>query len=266
MDIKQKNIIIFKEAREFIENYTVTVGLNKERLKDYLEDKRNFNSINDVAESLFISLQNRNMVSSVIGFNNKYKEMREILFDFDPKKIIESYSDYEQLLLEFNKKFKIKDYTSPRSLWRQFAKGIISASNFLIIFNDKDDFDKFIKTFSLNKYTKAALPMILSKEIEGLGFALACDFLKELGYREYPKPDVHLIEIFYELGLSATKNDYDVYKKIIEMCDYVTEDAYTVDKIFWLIGSRNYYKDNIQRKSINNRSEFIAIVKKKLSD
>ncbi len=38
--------------------------------------------------------------------------------------------------------------------------------------------------------------MLLGREINGFGFALSCDFLKELGYEDFPKPDVHLRDIF----------------------------------------------------------------------
>lgn len=266
MNIQQKNIIIYKEAKTFIVEYTKSIGLSDESLNKYLSDKRNFDNINDVALSLFFSLSNRNMMYSVINFEDKKDSMKKILFNYNPKKIITSYKNYEEILVEFNKHFLIKDSSSPRSLWRQLAKGIYSGSIFLSVFETKEEFDKFIKTFSFNKYTKSALPMVLSKEIDGLGFALACDFLKELGYREYPKPDVHLIEIFFELGLTETKNDYEVYKKIIEMSEYVNEDAYTIDKIFWLIGSRNYYLDGIKHKSTNNRIEFIDYIKRKLNE
>jgi len=110
-----------------------------------------------------------------------------------------------------------------------------------------------------NKNTKADLPKRLSKEIKGFGFALACDFLKELGYRDYPKPDGHLIKIFNSLGLSSSDKDYEVYKSIIEMSEAVGEDAYTVDKIFWLISSGKFYLDKIDIGS--NRDEFIEKVK-----
>jgi len=32
-------------------------------------------------------------------------------------------------------------------------------------FKDKEEFDTFVKRFSLNTYTKASLPMLLEKEI-----------------------------------------------------------------------------------------------------
>ena len=162
---------------------------------------------------------------------------------------------------KFKSKFNLQNTQNKRSLWRKFSEGIISGSNFISSFKNKDDFDSFIRTFARNKYTKAALPMLLSKEIRGFGFALACDFLKELGYRDYPKPDVMLIDIFYELGLSKSNEPYEIYKSIVEMSEVVGEDAYTVDKIFWLIGSGKL----VGNKSIGrNRSEFIKKIKTNL--
>ena len=105
--------------------------------------------------------------------------------------------------------------------------------------------------------------MLLSREIEGFGLALSCDFLKELGYRDYPKPDVHLIKIFNELNLVKSTDPYEVYKSIVEMSEVVNKDAYTIDKIFWLISSGNFYLKNI--KIGRNRDRFIDYVKTSLS-
>ncbi|MFB6273972.1 MAG: hypothetical protein ABEL51_13860, partial [Salinibacter sp.] len=68
------------------------------------------------------------------------------------------------------------------------------------------------------------------------GFALACDFLKELGWVAYPKPDVHLNAIFSGLGFSDG-TDYATFKAIVRMAEVLYETAYAVDKLFWLIGS-----------------------------
>jgi len=102
--------------------------------------------------------------------------------------------------------------------------------------------------------------LLLGEEIKGFGLALACDFLKEIGYRDYPKPDVHLRKIFYNLGLAESEEDYAVYKSIVEMAEIVGKDAYTVDKIFWLISSGNFYLENI--KIGGNRDRFIEEAKK----
>ena len=70
-----------------------------------------------------------------------------------------------------------------------------------------------------------------------MGFALACDFLKENGYPEFAKPDVHIKKIFNGLGLSDSNDDYEVFKDVIRVSELVNGLPYRVDKLFWLVGS-----------------------------
>lgn len=260
MDKNNKYKFVFEFAEEFLNKIIDEKKLSNSILERHLIHEK-FSDIQNINRRLIRSLSNRNMMDSVIGFDKKEKEMRSILFEYNPNKILDNYKNSDELLEKFKIKFNLQNIQSKRSLWRKFSEGIISGSEFMESFADKDDFDRFIKIFSLNKYTKAALPMLLSKEIKGFGFALACDFLKEIGYRDYPKPDVMLIDIFYELGLSKSNEPYEVYKSIVEMSEVVGKDAYTVDKIFWLIGSGKL----IDNKSIGrNRDEFIKNMKEKL--
>jgi len=82
----------------------------------------------------------------------------------------------------------------------------------------------------------------IDAEIFGVGFPLACDFLKELGYSNFGKPDVHIMKIFKSIGL-ADKNagHYQMLKAITRIADHTGESAYAVDKLFWLIGSGYFY-------------------------
>ena len=263
MDKDNKYKFIFGAAKKFLADIIAKhPNLNNSILEKHLEHESRFDNILDAHRRLMESLSNRNMMASVIGFHRKEREMRSILFGYNPNKILLAYKNADELLGKFKKKFNLKNTQSKRSLWRKFSEGIISGSNFMASFKDKDDFDSFIKTFARNKYTKAALPMLLSKEIRGFGFALACDFLKELGYRDYPKPDVYLIKIFHSLGLSPSAEPYEVYKSIIEMAEAVGEDAYTVDKLFWLIGSGKFYLVDIFTG--RNADKFIKSIKAKL--
>lgn len=89
----------------------------------------------------------------------------------------------------------------------------------------------------------AALPMILAAEIEGIGYPLACDFLKELGFVNYGKPDVQLFDIFVGTGLCEQgASAYHVQKMISQMASEAGVSSYNVDKLFWLIGSGKFYK------------------------
>ena len=263
MDKHNKYKFVFESAKKFLRDIIDSHNMDISILKAHMQHEQKFDDLLDANHRLIRSLTNRNMMDSVIGFDKKEKEMRPILFEYNSNKILTAYKNADELLEKFKSKFNLQNIQSKRSLWRKFSEGIISGSNFVASFRDKDDFDSFIKIFSLNKYTKAALPMLLSKEIKGFGFALACDFLKELGYRDYPKPDIMLIDIFYGLGLSKSKEQYDVYKSIVEMSEVVEEDAYTVDKIFWLIGSGKL----VGNKSIGrNRDKFIKSVEVKLKN
>lgn len=254
---------LFIEAREFLEKMVIENNLNKNIIDKHLSTTSKFENLNDANHRLIKSLGNRQMMPNVIKFKEREREFNEILFNFDPWKILKKYPCEDKILEVFKKKFMINNADSKRSLWRTFSKGIISGSRFIGSFKDKKDFEKFVDSFKLNKYTRASLPMILDKEITGFGFALACDFLKELGYRDYPKPDVHLKKIFHDLNLVNNKEDYEVYKEIISMSESIGKDAYTIDKIFWLISSGDFYLDEI--KITGKREEFIEQAKIKLN-
>jgi len=86
--------------------------------------------------------------------------------------------------------------------------------------------------------------MLLSREIEGFGFALSCDFLKEMGYIDFPKPHVHLRDIFKALRLCSEKTDnYQLFKAVIRVANHAGVSAYNADKVFWLIGGGYFYAD-----------------------
>jgi thermostable 8-oxoguanine DNA glycosylase len=263
MDKKEKYIIVFNSAKQFLKDIIAKyTELNESILEKHLDHEARFDNIVDANKRLIESLSNRNMMASVINFKGKEEQLRSILCNYDPRAIINKYNSAHALFEVFKKSFEIRNVQSRRNLWRKFSEGIIAGSKLMSSFKDKEEFNSFIKTFALNKYTKAALPMLLSKEIKGFGLALACDFIKELGYRDYPKPDVHLIKIFSSLGLSMSTDPYEVYKSIIEMAEAVGEDAYTVDKIFWLISSGRFYLVDINTG--RNRDEFIRCAKKQL--
>lgn len=217
--------------------------LKNVKMDEYFSSDSNTQSMQNVTKSLFRTLNNRNMMKSVVNYESKEDVVEKMLFYYDPKKIYD-YWDNESLFKEFQKHFTINNADSPLNLWRQFAKGIISASSYLCDFEAIDDLVEYFDSFQDEIVSKEKLPMILSRKIHGLGFALACDFLKEIGY-DYAKPDVHIKEIFSELGF-CSKDDLDVFRSVIRMAKVNETKVYIVDKIFWLISSGYFYKHNIR--------------------
>jgi thermostable 8-oxoguanine DNA glycosylase len=109
--------------------------------------------------------------------------------------------------------------------------------------------------------------MLLSYEIDGFGFALSCDFLKEMGYVKFGKPDTHIKDVFVELGLLGTvpknssKADYLSLRIIERIARNNNTTAYAVDKLLWLIGSGNFYLEKLEVAS--RKDEFIRFMKQR---
>ena len=251
---------IYKKAEEFLNEITPSKLRGKE-LEKYFNVEKKFKSKNEILSRLLASLQNKQMATNVIGFwkDNRQPIFENIFLNYDSDAILNTYKKEDSLFDCFTKHFYPKNAESNRNLWRLYAKSVISACKFISKFKDEKDFDKFVNLFSYNEFSSAALPMVLEKEIFGLGLALACDFLKELGYTQYPKPDVHIKEIFHTFDF-CEDNDYSAYKAVIEMAGIVKETPYKVDKIFWLISSGNYYIDG--EKIPGNKENFIETIKK----
>ena len=245
--MKNKYNEIYLLSKDFLLN-NLPEGITENELNTYLVYHKNFNSLNDIFIRMLVSLQNYQSMPNIIKFEKNFDKFKTILFDFNPVKVAEMY-DFETLYREFCNSFKIANPENKKNSWVKFTKGVISGANYLSKFDSHTDFDRYVESFSRDEDSLIELPKLIQKEIYGFGFALSCDFLKELGYTSYPKPDVHLMEIFYKLNLSEY-DQFESYKKIIEMAKAVNKTPYEVDKLFWLICSGKYYYHGITNKPL----------------
>lgn len=254
---------IYKCARRFLSDNTPKEATD-EIIESYLNYSTKPDSNSWTIEQLFLrfleSAQNANMKAGVIGGSiNGVKNLKSVLFDFDPKKVYKNFQDSEKLLDDIIKKLKPSGAIrrTEKSIWPKYCKTIISMSEFLSQYENAKDFFEWANYFYNDKRSMSALPMILSEEVYGIGFPLACDFLKELGYIEYGKPDVHIKDIFeaYDL-VPKNATNYQILKAIIRIANNTKKTAYNVDKLFWLIGSGKFYNHkSIQVKRL--KDEFI---------
>ena len=124
--------------------------------------------------------------------------------------------------------------------------------------------------FDEDERARPALPLLLSQEIDGFGFALACNFLMGLGYENFSKPDVHLRDIFQGIGLCPWgSTDYEVFKAVARVARNADVTPYNVDKLFWLIGSGYFYDDpqiGHNGRTGGRKKEFIEKCRAKLDD
>lgn len=254
MDYRQ----IFEIAREYLLSFK---EIDEDILQRHLNawEKPKPSSMNELLFGMLNSASNRQRMRNAIG---DVEELRPHLEDFNPESIMSKYGDdWEKLFDSIH-----ENYTPPgpmektrNNFWVIFCKSILSASRFFSNYSTVAEFDEFVKQFYLNEYTRVALPLLLEREVFGVGFALACDFLKENGYSKFVKPDVHIKAIFKGIGISRPESgDYKVFKDVIRFSEEIGEIPYAVDKLFWLVGSGNFYLDGIEIRT--NRDGFVEKV------
>jgi hypothetical protein len=266
---------LYREAYAFLMKIP---GISRDIIDKHLlpEDKRTKpNTLSLIYKALLESAQNVQMSPNVIGksisgIKGNIDPLGSVVFDFDPKKTCEKYRSYsdERLFEEIRPQLRRPPHEGKHSLWLRYCKTIISASIFLSQFENYSQFYSFIDAYYNDDKMRPFLPMLLSYEIDGFGFALSCDFLKEMGYLKFGKPDTHIKDIFIELGLlgavpkNSSKADYlslRIIERIAKNNNNIT--PYAVDKLLWLIGSGNFYLENLE--VVSKKDEFIEYMKEK---
>ena len=260
---KERYIEVFKQGEVFLNGMTPT-GIDLE--KYYVGDHTNYKTLDDIFVRFIYSAQNYQRMPNVIAFKNRRDEVKDILGGFDHIKV--STMDPEVLYKTFREAFDVKSADNNHNSWLKWSRAIVDSAKFLMEFEDTDDFKEFVDRFSYNVHTSMALPLLISHKINGIGFALACDLLKELGFVRYPKPDVHLIDVFSSLELSD-KDQISTFEAIVRMANYCKESGddsvtpYKVDKIFWLICSGRFYLEKPKEISVGSRKKnFIELMQK----
>jgi hypothetical protein len=228
----------------------------------FLGDNRDFKDLKDIYVRFIFSAQNYQYMPNVIKY--KQRNLDEILLDYNIQQISELSPD--KLYEKFRNTFRVATNGKKKmNCWYKWNCSIIDSAKFVSGFKDASDFDEFVKRFNYNTSSKIALPLLIANKIKGIGFALACDLLKELGYTYYPKPDVHMIDVFHGIRL-CEKDPISVFEAIERMTDdcRIDDDSvtpYKVDKVFWLICSGNYYKKKTPIQINGRKKELIDLLK-----
>lgn len=224
-------------------------GVTEAVLDHYLDpgsERLRSQTLNGVYQLLLESAQNANMRAGVVeAAIGGVGELGPLLFSFDPAAVNHTFAGgWEEVLdlIEDQLSPRGKVRRTPRSIWPLYCRAILTGAAFLAQFSDADDFYAWVDVFDREHRIRPALPMLLSYEIDGFGFPLACDFLKELGYLDFGKPDVHVKDILFGLGFTpARTKDYEAFKAIVLVAHDAKLSPYHVDKLFWLVGSGYFY-------------------------
>lgn len=260
MQSEERFIIVYKAACDFLNRMTPH-GIDLGRY--YVGDNKDYNSLNDIFFRFIVSAQNYQSMPNVIGFEKRKEAIKELLYNFDYNKIKDVSAN--ELYYSFRERFQINSADSKRNSWYKWSCSIVDSAKFISEFSDVKDFKSFVNRFDYNVSTRMALPLLISTKIKGIGFALACDTLKELGFTDYPKPDTHLREVFVSTNLSD-KDDYSIFEAITKMAKAskrIDNDVtpYKVDKVFWLICSGKYYLEKPTEITVKGmKKELIELI------
>lgn len=266
----ERDKIIYALGKQFLLEQS-SFGVTPEILERYLNPKPRPQTVAGIYQRILESAQNANMKANVVGGAiGGVENLGSALCNFEPKAVLAKYQSWESILDDLGNSL-LRGRTirrTPRSIWPHYCQAILSSARFMSQFETAGDFYNWVSFFDNDSRARPALPMLLASEIEGFGFALASDFLKELGFVNFGKPDVHLRDIFVGLNLCpADASDYEISKAIVRLARNVNVSPYDADKIFWLIGSGYFYDDKQigDKGKIGSRKvEFIKAAKAKL--
>lgn len=240
--------------------YRIFKSYLEELVPDGIELNRYFNpqkknSLEEVVYQFACNLQDYNMMPSVIGFMREDRNpvFRRILFDYNHNLIINSYTS-NMLYAQFCEHFPVKNKDSKQNSWLKYSKGIISACEYLAKFQDINAFNDYVDSFNGSFEIIAEF----QKEIYGLGFALACNMVKDLGFTNYAKPDTHTKDVIMVTGLSGS-DEISVVRAIQSIAAANNDTAFNVDRMIWLICSGYYFLDDVRVKS--HKRELIERIK-----
>ncbi len=230
----------------------VNLIITKKEIDDFLniaDVKSGWSTWQEVYGLLVVILQDFHSFANVINFKNRKTEIKKVLHNYDLHYISSLKPD--NLLTLFKKEFKFER----TQMWTRYCKGLISGAKFFLSFKDVEDFRNTCDSMNVNDITRESFALFLSTKIDNMGFAAACNFLKELGYQEYPKPDVHIIDICKELKLIDNKSPIEAYEAIVKVARDAGVTPYHMDKLWWLICSGNLYR--YDKKTNPQKRDFI---------
>lgn len=216
-----------------------------------------------VYEHLLAAAQNATMSPKVIGGAiGGIAKLRPVLLEFDPRAIAATFGLDDTKVLDaviatLHPTGQVR--RAPQSLWPRFCRTITTGAAFLSLFEDADDFFRWVDTFDHDPRSRPALPLVISQEVAGIGFALACDFIKDMGYHNFGKPDTHIKKLLAALGICTTNDDYLVLRALTTLAQAAGVPVFALDTLFWLIGSGHFYRDGV--KIGNQREAFIQHLK-----
>lgn len=244
---------IYKIVKEYLAELVPSqIDINKYFINEDLPCKE----INQILYVFLRSTQDYQFLPNVIGLMKPERSpiFKRVLLDYNYSKILDTYT-VESLYEEFCINFNVKNKDSKGNSWRKYANSVISSCEYLAKFKTADAFNRYVESF--NGSLEAAKKLQFS--VKGMGLAIACNTLKDLGFVNYSKPDIHMIDVMNSAGLSS-RDEEDVFNAIRKVAKANNDTPFNVDRSIWLICSGGYFMDDV--KILGQKGELIRRLSK----
>ncbi len=270
---------IYKAAIAFLLNQRGK-GITRELIDCFFKQdgqgKKKPDSLSGIYLTLLKSAENAQGKSNIIGKSlgeGGVERLGAVLNNFDPRYVKETFTRWKKLFNTIKTQLKPsgKLREGSKSTWPNYCRTIIDSANFLSGFKSAEEFYRFFGPFANHRNPRVhlAVPILIDDAIKGIGYALACDFLMALGYKNYGKPDVHIKNILSELGVcNSDDQDYDFSLALYRIAKKARVSPRKVDRVLWLIGSGDFREctDSIGKNGRlpSMTADFIRFAKKKI--
>ena len=237
----------YQTTETILHHLALAAGLRDSDLGVYYEPRPQYNvnndavTINKIYLRFLLSLQNRSRTFSIITLHDKEDKYKPFFFDYNPKQVVVKYKSAKELYSAI--KHLLTGNQNNSSMALQWCQGAIDGANELA----KYDTPAKLKQ-EFNKHLDLELPLYWSKKITGMGFALSCDFFKEIGY-EFPKPDIHIRNVFKEIfnvELKDINTDEELCAAFISAAEKLNQSeikttVYKFDRMIWLACTGKFF-------------------------
>lgn len=248
---------LYEYAVDYLKKHTE--GLNDSVLKEYF--KVNRASSLDEAFKRGVASVNDNNKRSMANPIAYFKPARKVAIDkvlcgLNLNAVREKYgNDVNRLWNDLCNEANIPD-SKRNGAWHKFAENIITLAAYLSGFKDIDElYAVFKKADSVEE--KIELVNTVSARVAQWGFAMASNWIKDMGMTGYCKPDQHvraIIDGIYQTG----QNEKAVFKKVIEIAKECSVSPFVLDRVLFLVGSGDFYSHKeIKNSYKGNEQDFI---------
>jgi hypothetical protein len=218
--------------------------------------------LEDIFQRFCISLANRNgrVFNLVFGrrceFEDRLIAYRDVLCQYSPAQICREYGGRpRQLLLSL---LDVRGFTDEQKssqlrpcrgrdqpLFQKYADGVLQGAAYFCRFTTKGCFQNFVEDWLKDPDRCIVLPSYFeSLGIPGFRYALAADFLKEIGVKELGKPDQWVRNIMVAAhwirGLNVP--DVVVQRAFRDASESLSPEypPVVIDKLMYLVGAGNF--------------------------